>query len=132
VAAVYIDTSAFLAVLDADDHYHKQAAAVWEKLLRSETRLVCSSYVLVETYALVQRRFGIDALRLFHEDVYPILDIYWIDSSLHGTGVDAVLTAGRRQLSMVDCVSFALMRRLGIKKVFTFDMHFSEQGFEIL
>ncbi len=130
VAVVYVDTSAFLAVLDADDRCHRQAAAVWEKLLRSEARLVCSSYVLIETCALVQRRLGIDALRLFHEDVYPVLDVHWVDSFLHGAGVDALLTAGRKHLSLVDCISFALMRRLGIKKAFAFDAHFVEQGFD--
>jgi predicted nucleic acid-binding protein len=44
----------------------------------------------------------------------------------------ALLTANRRQLSLVDCVSFEMMRRLGIKTAFTYDRHFSEQGFECL
>ncbi|MBZ5593473.1 MAG: hypothetical protein LAP39_14615 [Acidobacteriia bacterium] len=32
----------------------------------------------------------------------------------------------------VDCASFAVMRRLNIKKAFTFDQHFRTAGFEIL
>jgi len=40
------------------------------------------------------------------------------------------LTAARRQLSLVDCISFEVMRRRGIKTAFTFDDHFAEQGFE--
>ncbi|MCL6558664.1 MAG: PIN domain-containing protein [Firmicutes bacterium] len=129
---VYVDTSAFLAVLDADDRYHERAAVVWKESLDQGVRLVCSSYVMVETYALVQHRLGMEALRVFHEDVYPLLEVFWVDSSLHEAGMDAVLTAGRRCLSLVDCVSFSLMRRLGLKKAFAFDAHFSEQGFEVL
>lgn len=87
---------------------------------------------MVETYALVQRRLGMDALRAFHEDIVPLLQIEWVGEELHQRGADAVLTANRRNLSLVDCTSFAAMRRLGIKKVFAFDKHFSEQRFELL
>jgi len=40
-----------------------------------------------------------------------------------------LLTAGRRELSLVDCVSFACMRRQGLTRAFHFDRHFREQGF---
>ncbi len=40
-----------------------------------------------------------------------------------------MLAANRRQLSLVDCVSFAAMRELGIEHYFAFDQHFDEQGF---
>jgi predicted nucleic acid-binding protein len=32
----------------------------------------------------------------------------------------------------VDCVSFEVMRRLGIRRAFTLDEHFREQGFEVV
>lgn len=57
---------------------------------------------------------------------------HWVDGATHEAGVHAVLTAGRRGLGLVDCVSFVLMRRLGLKRVFAFDPHFKEQGFEVL
>lgn len=43
-----------------------------------------------------------------------------------------VLTANRRQLSLVDCSAFETMRRLDIETVFTFDEHFREQGFNVI
>lgn len=39
-----------------------------------------------------------------------------------------MLTANRRNLSLVDCVSFAAMRKLNIQYYFAFDKHFEEQG----
>lgn len=42
----------------------------------------------------------------------------------------ALLAAGRLRLSLIDCASFVLMRRHGIQRAFTFDRHFTEQGFE--
>lgn len=41
----------------------------------------------------------------------------------------AVLESDRRKLSLVDCISFEVMR--SIARVFCFDPHFAEQGFEI-
>jgi len=41
-----------------------------------------------------------------------------------------VLSVARKRVSLVDCGSFYVMRRLGIKRAFTFDRHFTEQGFE--
>lgn len=129
---VFVDTSAFVAVLDASDRHHTQAASIWKELIRTGTTLVASNYVLVETCAVIQCRLGMAALRLFCTNVCPGLEVFWVEPDLHTAGVDAVLAAGRRRLSLVDCVSFAVMRRRNLNTVFTFDPHFAEQGFEIL
>ena len=42
------------------------------------------------------------------------------------------LAANRRKLSLVDCSAFETMLRLSIQAVFTFDKHFSEQGFDVI
>lgn len=129
---IFIDTSALLAVLDADDAYHSKAEAKWKPLIEDNSVLICSNYILLETIALLQHRFGIDSVRTFQEDVVPLLTVEWIDADLHETAILSVLTAGRKKLSLVDCTSFALMRKLGLKSAFTFDKHFQEQGFEAL
>jgi predicted nucleic acid-binding protein len=126
---VFVDTSALLAVLDADDQNHASAKMSWESLISNGTDLVCTNYVLVETFALVQNRLGIEAVRTLQEDIVPLLQIEWIDPQSHNRGVAALLTAARRQLSLVDCASFDTMRRLGITTAFAFDRHFAEQGF---
>ncbi|MDY7076128.1 MAG: PIN domain-containing protein [Chloroflexota bacterium] len=128
--SVFVDTSALFAVLDADDQNHEQARQTWADLINRETELICTNYVLVEIVALVQHRLGTEAVRVLQEDVVPILRVEWVDENAHRAGVTALLIAARRQLSLVDCVSFGTMRRLGIKTAFTFDRHFTEQGFE--
>lgn len=85
--------------------------------------------MLVETTALLQHRFGLAAVRRFQDDVVPMLGVVWGDADLHAEGTAAMLTAGRRELSLVDCVSFACMRRQGLTRAFHFDRHFREQGF---
>lgn len=126
---VFVDTSAFYAILDRDDSNHGAAREAWERLLRGAAALLTSNYVLLETSALVQHRLGVAALRAFHQDAAPILRVEWITESQHRAGVEALLTAGRKRLSLVDCVSFQLMRENGVREAFCFDKHFREQGF---
>ena len=128
----FVDTSAFLAVLNAEDHMHQEARGEWERLLESDTTLRTTNYVLVETSALLQSRIGVDGLRLFAADVVPVLDIIWVDAGMHLSAYHSLLVAARRELSLVDCVSFEAMRRLGIDTVFCFDAHFAQQGFQVL
>jgi len=58
------------------------------------------------------------------------LQVDWVTEEVHRAGVDAVLAASRKKLSLVDCVSFRIMRHLGIRTAFCFDEHFREQGFQ--
>jgi predicted nucleic acid-binding protein len=130
--SVYIDTSAFLAVLNADDRFHDRARRIWRRLIEADLSLFCNNYILVETIAVLQNRLGMDAVIAFQNDISPILTILWVDEELHQRAVSALLAARRRRLSLVDCTSFESMRRVGLYRVFAFDAHFEEQGFEVL
>ena len=127
---VFVDTSAFYALLDGDDANHDPATAEWRRLLEDDDLLLTTGFVLVETFALLQHRMGLEAVRAFVEDIYPLLTIEWIAEADFEAGAAGVLSAQRRELSLVDCVSFVLMRRLGIRHAFALDKHFSEEGFQ--
>jgi predicted nucleic acid-binding protein len=129
---IFIDTSALYALLDADDCDHERARAAWEGWSEQPLSFVCSNYVLLESIALIQRRLGIEAVRLFQEEMVPLFHIHWVNPEIHASATSALLAARRRDISLVDWTSFELMRRLGIRTAFTFDQHFAEQGFEVL
>lgn len=130
--SVFVDTSAFLAVLNADDSHHRKAATTWKHVIKNKTPLFTHNYIVLETVAVLQNRIGIEAARGFMEDIIPIMRVEWVTEVDHGQGISAVLAASRRHLSLTDCVSFFIIRRLGLRKVFCFDKHFQEQGFEIV
>lgn len=125
---IFVDTSAVIAVLDEDQPRHRAAAKTWQQIIESE-ELVTTSYVLVELFALVQRRLGLDAVRVLDGDLLPLIDVVWIDDETHRLALAAVFASGRRQLSLVDCASFEMMRRRGLRTAFTLDRHFAQQGF---
>jgi predicted nucleic acid-binding protein len=127
---IFVDTSALVALLDAGDQQHAAARRIWQQILDSGTELVCNNYVLVEAYALIQRRYGMDILRTFHENAIPLLTVAWLGPEEHEASIAALFAANRRGLSLVDCASMETMRRLGIRTIFAFDPHFTELGFE--
>lgn len=130
--SIFVDTSAFYAVLDAGDANHGKARAVWERLLSEREDLHTTSYVIVEIAALLQGRLGLEALREFAADVLPIVRVHYVDEGHHRSAFHALLVASRRKLSLVDCASFESMRRRGIDRAFCFDPHFAEQGFAVV
>jgi predicted nucleic acid-binding protein len=85
---------------------------------------------LVETSAVLTRRVGMAAVRVFEGDVRPALRLVWVTPEIHEAAVSAQLAARRRSLSLVDCVSFEVMRRTGIRSAFAFDPHFREFGYD--
>jgi predicted nucleic acid-binding protein len=128
---IFVDTSALLALLDRDDEFHARAATVIRSLGVDEA-LLTHEYVLVETTSLAQRRLGLQAVRGLVDDLLPLLEIAWVDEPLHAEAREAMLAAGRRTVSLVDWVSFLVMRRHGVRRAFTFDQDFALEGFEVL
>ena len=125
----FVDTSFFIALLSREDRFHSRADQAWKASLESDQTFFCTNYILLETFSLIQSRLGLEAVSEFQKDVVPILSVIWVEERIHEAGLAAVLTAKRRNLSLVDCVSFEAMRQKGIKSVLAFDRHFQEQGF---
>ena len=126
---IFVDTSALHAVINPKGEDHPPAARVWKDLRTSGEGLLTTSYVVAEVISLAQRRLGLEAVRVLSDDILPLIEIVWIDADIHRAAIAALLAFGRRNLSLVDCTSFEVMRRRGLRTVFTLDKHFAEQGF---
>jgi predicted nucleic acid-binding protein len=132
VRRVFVDTSALFALLVTTDSNHARAAAAFEKLRSRSDVLATTSYVLVETYALLGRRVGVSAVRSFSEDMAPLLEVSWTDQDRHDSAVALLLERNDETLSLVDAVSFVSMRAERIEEAFVFDRHFEDEGFSVV
>ena len=130
--SAFVDTSALLALLDGDEERHTEVVAVWGELLAAREALVTTNYVIVETFAVAQHRLGLAAAEALHSVYVPLLEVAWIEEAMHRAAALALLAARRRRVSLVDHVSFALMRERGLSRAFSLDPHFAEQGFALL
>ena len=130
--AIFVDTSAVFAVLDAEDRFHEPACLGWQKWVQQGEPLLTSNYVVLEATTLIQRRLGMQAVSDLHAAMLPLISVEWVTRAVHGRSLNDFLAQDRRRLSLVDCTSFQLMRDLHLQRVFSFDRHFSEQGFTAL
>ncbi|MCK5651922.1 MAG: PIN domain-containing protein, partial [Gemmatimonadetes bacterium] len=85
---VFVDTSAILALLVPTDTAHARARESFQRLAAARAPLITSSYVMVETYALLQSRLGLEAVRAFRGEFAPLLDTLWVTEETHERALD--------------------------------------------
>ena len=131
---VFVDTSGFKALVDEKDEFHYRAVEKWDNFARKGVSLVTSNYILDESYTLIRVKCGLKVVKNFRILLAEGLK----DIKVSRITLDDELLAwdwfGKdwSGLSFTDCVSFTVMKRLGIKQVFGFDNHFKRAGFEVV
>ena len=128
---VFADTSGLFALLARDDDMHVRAKLNFSYFSTHDVRLLSSSYVLLETLALLHRRIGLAAVADFQSKIVPLLEIVWVDAEWHAKALQRLFTLGRKDVSLVDCLSFEVMEARNLRTVFSFDKHFEERGFSL-
>ena len=127
----FVDTSGLFALLVHNDAMHSQARESFAYFARQKARLYTSSFVLVETTALLQRRVGLESVRDFHLKILSLLEIIWVNTDWYAKAVQRLFVQGKKELSLVDCLSFEIMESHKISMAFAFDEHFEKAGFII-
>lgn len=130
--SIFVDTSAFYALLVGSEMDHAAVSAAFARVLRQGRPLLTSSYVLVETTALLQHRIGFEPVRDLDSHVVPLLEVRWIDRELHRKGVERLFRTDRRRVSLVDAVSFVCMEVDGVHDVLSLDSDFAAEGFRLI
>lgn len=128
----FLDTVGLLAIWDEDDQWHDQATKAYVKLAREKAVLYSSTFVLAEcgnTSSRYSHRLEPDLLRTRLEElgtlIFPTSDDWnnaWAAYRRSEAGAAGI----------VDQLSFAVMRRLGVARAFTNDRHFRAAGLEPL
>ena len=131
---IFVDTSAFLGWYNQSDQYHTLARSIWLNLEAQGRPLYTSNFVLDETLTLLARRtsYAFSAEQggaLYDSNTLTILRPSVQDEL---TSLTLFEKYADQKISFTDCVSFALMRKVGLKQAFTFDKHFRYAGFEVV
>ena len=129
---IFVDSSAFLAIVKVDDLNHLRAKQQWTDLLNSNEALYTNNYVMVESIAIIQKRSGLKVVGQLQKNFLSLVNIDWISEEYHSQALETVFERKLRRLSLVDSTAFQTMRRLGIETAFTFDNYFREEGFRTI
>lgn len=126
---IFLDTSAIYALANRADPHHAAAREGFEALLAAGERILTHNYVVLESLALLQRRLGLAAAIELARSA-EAFEVEWVDKTLHDEAVRRLAESGRR-VSLVDHVSFAVMRLRGVSTALAFDADFVDEGFDL-
>lgn len=129
---VFVDSSFFKALVDPQDDFNKDAQRIWLSLEREGVALVTTNYILDESFTLIRTRCGthiVDEFRKSLAHAGKMLKIVRVTIPDEAAAWHWFL-ADWASLSFTDCVCFAVMQRLGVTRVATFDNHFTRAGFK--
>lgn len=129
---VFLDTVGLIAVWEETDKWHPGASDVFERLIAERSEFYTTSYVFAEvanTAARKPYRPDANELREALESngclIHPT-ENEWQEAW------EAYARGEAGSAGLVDHLSFVVMRRLGIHRVFSNDRHFAAAGFQVL
>lgn len=128
---VFVDTSYVLARVNRRDQYHGRAKALARLYVGRE--FVVTDGVLLEIGNALARRFRSAAIQLIDEFLTsPQVEVVYMTPDLFTSAWSLYRQMDDKQWSLVDCVSFVVMRDRGIETALTTDRHFVQAGFQAL
>ena len=127
----FLDTSGFYALVSSTDKFHVNARDAYESLILDDVPLYTSSYVLVESIALIQRRLGYSVLKAFVESVTEVFSIIWVGEKIHRDAWALVEQRQGREFSFVDATTILIAKEIDAHVV-TFDDSFKKVGIKTL
>lgn len=131
MSQVFVDTAAWLALLNKSDSLHHLAKEI-EKSLKASKRLwVTTDFILIEVAdalcAVSQRSKTVTFLK----NIKMLKSVYVValEQELLQKGLDLYQSRLDKDWGLTDCTSFVVMQQRGIIEAFTSDKHFEQAGF---
>jgi hypothetical protein len=128
---VFVDTVAWIALVNLHDSLHSRTKDVLSQLRNDGRQLLTSEFVLVEFANTLSSPAFRQQASTFIEGVRNSegVDVIPATSTLFSRGLDLYKSRIDKEWSLVDCISFVLMGEYGITEAFTEDHHFEQAGF---
>ena len=128
-----LDTSAYFALADLSEQRHADADTIRNRLLTERWRLFTTNFIVAETNALMLTRLGYPyAIRFLDQIDQSRTTIVRVAATDERRAREILRQYDDKNFSLTDATSFAVMERLRIPYVFTFDRDFAQYGLDVL
>lgn len=124
--SVLWDSSAILALLDADDADHARAVAIARQIAAEKRPSFITNYVEVEAHALLLRKLGRSIAREWL--LTGGLSVVRAMPRDEERAKELLARYTDKDWTLCDAVSFAVMGSRRVRRAFTFDHHFRQYG----
>lgn len=131
---LFVDTSGWMACVDAADPASERAIAARNDCLRDGRTLITTDYVVDETLTLLRLRLGLKVAEAWWRELDGSSRLRWerIDAERADKARDAFFRQDDKAYSFTDCTSMIVMQELKLKQVLTTDRDFARMGFEVV
>ena len=131
---LFLDTNAIVALINEQDELHPLFMPEWERIEKNKTPLIMTRDVFTEVVNFFAfdhgpREASSVGAYLLKSSLIQIINTNTED---HWLALDLITKYADQGIGYTDCTSFAVMQRLGLKQVLTYDHHFAIAGFELV
>ena len=130
----FIDTTFWIAFLNRRDQFHKEAEDYFKVALQ-RYKILTSTFIVYETITFINcllknHQLAIDFLdRIEEAQALGHINVLNVTDGIQEEALNLFRKIEDKDLSFIDCISFTLMKKEGIRKALTFDAHFEQIGF---
>jgi predicted nucleic acid-binding protein len=129
---VFLDTVGLLALWDENDHWHGAAKDCFIQPSALRANVITTTFIILECVNASARRPYRSAVSQLRQELERGQRLITPTPEDWQTAWNAYDLGGANSAGIVDHITFAVMRRMGISKTFTNDQHFHAAGFETL
>lgn len=127
---IFLDTGFLFALISKRDAHHQRVVEVFRtfKNLRLADHLVTTNHVVAETITLT-RKIGHDQAARVGDQLYAekLARIHWANPEEERAAFDYFKHHQDQTYSFVDCLSFVVMEKLGIREALAVDSDFTHR-----
>jgi len=128
---IFVDTSFFIALLDPQDQNHSRAVEALEEFKgqRLSDQLLTTNNVVLEAITVARYEVGhalaVRAGQMLYEE--KLARLHRTTAEDEAAGFAYLRKYDDKEYSAVDCLSFAVMERLGVREALSFDSDFGHR-----
>lgn len=128
---IFIDTLFVIALINRRDQYHKQASELADKF--EGNLFLITDAVLLEIGNALARNYRNEAVVVIEQFLASEeVEVVRLTPELFDQAFALYKASQDKEWSLVDCISFVVMREAGVSRALTFDRHFAQAGLEVL
>ncbi|MBS3795846.1 MAG: type II toxin-antitoxin system VapC family toxin [Candidatus Thorarchaeota archaeon] len=132
--SIFVDTSGFFDFYNSSSAKHEDAVETMKEIQKGRWgQIVTTNYVLDELLTLICYKIDHQSAVSFGKDLRKSdVVIVFIDKQLEKHAWNYFKALENSEISFTDYTSFVVINRLNVDSVFTFDRHFTMQGFNVV